>query len=649
MRFVYISILLLCLHVAALAQTHTDTTVGIDVKGGRTYQETAHILCDGLRGDQLKANAIYNWITHNIRYDVEAVQKGKYKDPKPDKVYRSRIAVCEGYAELYAAMCNEAGLKAVTIDGYAKDWIFDNGDKLTIPRHAWCAVLISAQWQFVEPTWGAGGLYQAPTTLRKIINTVTFKKVTYAQRLKFRFKYNSEYFLQDPLTFRLKHLPTDPVWQLTDTAMPLVVFEAGDSAVMQFNKKYDQLKQNSGELMRIASMDEDSAKFEATDRAYTFNERFPLALAMKQNARVSADVDQVLKEKDPEKGEALWKDAEKRLKIAQAHVKEQKKFFPDQYNTLKKKNRTKNMEAKQYMMQMATDNKKLLAQCTKYKKNASAKYTKNRKKYATAEKRTRDLDSRKINDLEPSKQQKPSSAPEMLAISDSVAARERRIDSFKADIAKRTARIAACKDSNKVRLDSLAHSLSRSDSFLMGEAIARLNMHDNYDDEVIKWSGLYKGEKYAVADTLHKYYTTYYDSVLQMSDDRYKAHVQMMDCYKKNLKDIEKYAKWNSSDTAVTDRYAGMVADYSAAIDSCGEDLMQTITYIRANGTLFAGLGKLYKRQLKIVAYMKQVEDIRKKLEANYITGKQNFDNKENKKQDLTLKAAIKTMQAAYK
>ena len=649
MRRIISILLLLCIGMPAIAQVRVDTTVGINVKGGRDYKTTAHLLCDDLRGDQLKANAIYNWITHNIRYDVEAVQNGKYKDPKPSKVYKSRLAVCEGYAELYAAMCNEVGLKAVTIDGYAKDWIFDNGDKLTIPRHEWCAVLISAQWQFVEPTWGAGGLYQAPTTLRKIINTITLRKVTYAQRLKFRFKYRPEYFLQDPLTFRLKHLPSDPMWQLTDTAMPLAVFEAGDSAVMQFNKTYDQLKQNSGELMRISSMDEDSAKYEAADRAYAFNQRFPLALALKQNARVSADVDMVLKEKDPEKGKGLWKDAEQRLKVAQTHVKEQKTFFPDQYNTLKKKNRTKNTEAKQYMMVMTTDNKKLLAQCTKYKKNVTAKYKKNKKKYLDAEKRTRGLDATKINDLEPAKQQKPASAPEMRAIADSVSARLHLIDSLGKDIAKRSAAIDTYKALNKIRLDTLGRSLTQSDSFLMGEAIARLNMHDNYDDEVIKWSGLYKGEKYAVADTMHKYYAAYYDSVLLMSDDRYKVNVLLFDAYKKNLKDIEKYAKWNSSDTAVTDKYADMVNNYKAAIDSCNQDLLQTIAYIRGNGKLFAGLGKLYKRQLKIVGYMKQVEDIRKKLEANYIAGKQNFDNKENKKQDQSLKKAIKTMQAVYK
>ena len=181
--------------------------------------------------------------------------------------------------------------------------------------------------------------------------------MTYAKKLKFEFKYDPQYFLQDPETFRIKHLPADPYWQLTDTAMPLAIFEAGDSAIIAFNS-ISELRQNSSELMRISTLDEDSVKFESSERAYNFNQRFPVALALKQSARVDADVALVLKEKDPEKGQEMWKDAEQALKTAETHIKEQKKYFPDQYTILKKKNRTKNTDAKQYMTVIKTDDKK---------------------------------------------------------------------------------------------------------------------------------------------------------------------------------------------------------------------------------------------------------------------------------------------------
>ncbi|PQJ10697.1 hypothetical protein CJD36_012045 [Flavipsychrobacter stenotrophus] len=648
MRTLLLSLLFL-LPVTLFGQIKVDTVVGVSMaRGGKDYKSVAHALCDGLQGDQLKANAIYNWITHTIKYDVKKVQSGKIKPDKIETVMKTHIAVCDGYAKVFTAMCNEVGLKAVNVDGYAKDWIFDNGDQLTIPRHLWSAVLVSAQWQLVDPTWGAGHLVQAPTVMRKIINKVTFKKVTYAKKLKFEFKYDPQYFMQDPETFRLKHLPADPYWQLTDTAMPLSVFEAGDSAILAFNK-ISETRQNSSELMRISTLDEDSVKYESSDRAYTFNERFPVALALKQTARVDADVARVLKEKDPEKGQEMWKDAEKALKIAEAHIKEQKKFFPDQYNILKKKNRTKNIDAKQYMMQIKTDDKKLAAQSNKYQRNAVTKANKVVKKYNQTQQRKRGLNPKKINNLEPAKTQKSAKSPEMLAISDSISAREKRIDSLDKDLEQRALVINNYKEMNKLRLDSLATCLVLSDSFLMGEAKARLQMHDNYDDEVIKWSSLYKTEKYKVADTLHKYYVTYYDTIVIRSEERQKVKAMQLDAYKKNISDIEKYAKWNTSDTAITDKYADVVNTYIERIDSNCKEMLETTAYIKGNKKLFYSLEKLYKRQLVIVGYMSNVEEIRKKLELGTILAKQSMDVNENKQQATSVKGAIKRMEKVYK
>ena len=641
--------LFLLIPLCGHGQTQVDTLTGITpAPGGKDYKLVAHALCDGLQGDQIKANAIYNWITHTIKYDIKKVQSGKIKPDKIETVMKTHLAVCDGYAKLFTAMCNEVGLKAINVDGYAKDWIFDKGDQLTIPRHLWSAVLVSAQWQLVDPTWGAGHVIQAPTVMRKIINKVTFKKVTYAKKLKFEFKYDPQYFLQDPKTFRLKHLPADPYWQLTDTAMPLAIFEAGDSAIMAFNA-ISELKQNNSELMRISTLDEDSVKYESSDRAYTFNERFPVALALKQTARVDADVAKVLKEKDPQKGQEMWQDAEKALKIAEAHIKEQKKFFPDQYNILKKKNRTKNSDAKQYMMQIKTDDKKLAAQSNKYQHNAVTKVNKVVKKYNETQQRKRGLNPKKINDLEPAKTQKSAKSPEMLAIADSINAREHRIDSLDKDLQQRAAAIEQIKDANNLRLDSLATFLIVTDSFLTNEAKARLQMHDNYDDEVIKWSNLFKSQKYQIADTLHKYYVAYYDTIVTRSEESRKVKTLQLDAYKKNISDIEKYAKWNTSDTAISDKYADVVNGYIAKIDSASKEMLATSAYIKGNKKLFHNLEQLYNRQLTIVAYMQKVEEIRKQLELKTILAKQALDVNENKMQATTVKSAIKKMEKVYK
>lgn len=153
----------------------TDTLIGIATPGGGggNYQKLAHTLCDNLPNDQLKANAIYNWITHNISYDVKALQQGKLKEEDPQKVFKQRKGMCAGYSLLFAAMCNEVGVRTMFLSGYSKDWMFDNGDKLYIPRHAWNAVYIDKKWRLVDVTWGAGKLIQAPGWLKRKLNKAT--------------------------------------------------------------------------------------------------------------------------------------------------------------------------------------------------------------------------------------------------------------------------------------------------------------------------------------------------------------------------------------------------------------------------------------------------------------------------------------------
>ncbi len=627
-----------------------DTTIGLSVTGGsRDYKSLAHALCDGLKGDKAKANAIYNWITHNIRYDVKAMQSGKLKPEKVEKVLKNKLGVCDGYSKLFTALCREAGLRAVTIDGYAKDWIFDNGDQLIIPRHAWNAVLISGQWELVDATWGAGGLVQSPTVIRKIINKVTFRKIIYAKKLKFVFKYKPEYFMQDVEEFRLKHVPADPNWQLTDTAMPLAVFEQGDSAVIAFNTTYSKPAQHTDELMRISSLDPDSVSLDASERAYKFNNRFAMALALKQAGRVDGDLRKVMEEENSDKGKLLWKDAEVALKAVDVHIKEQRKYFPEQYNGLKKKNRAKNTEAKQYMMAIKTDDKKLVAQCDKYKHKSDTKIKKVKAKYAETNNRKGQANPGKINDIEPAKTQKPASDPSLAVIKDSIEARNTRIAALQYDIDERGIAINALKDTNAVRLVALAGCLGVSDSFLVSEAKARIQMHDNYDDEVIKWASLFKEEKYKKADTLHKYYVTCYDTIITRGEAMHKARVAQLDAYKANLRDAEKYAKWNSNDVAMNAKYAEMANAYRAAIDSSTKNLMVTAAYIKGHKKLFYGLAKLYKRQLYIVKYMGNVEDVRKKLEYNTILSKQALDTRENKQQITTVKNAVRMMAKIYK
>jgi hypothetical protein len=641
-------VLLFCAHLA-IAQV--DTTIGLTAPGSVTgnYKELTHFLCDDLPGEKQKANAIYNWITHNISYDVKFLVKRSLKgyttEEKINRALKNRVALCEGYAMLFTAMCREAGLKAVNIDGYAKDWIFDDGDSLYIPRHMWSAVMIDGKWWPVEPTWGAGGLVQSPGIIRKIMNKVLRQKVMYANKLKFKFKYKPGYFMQAPEEFILKHLPTDPLWQLADTTMPLAVFEAGDSAIRKFIELYSKPVQVNPQLDEISMLDELMRVFESADRAYKFNPRYPVVLALKQAYRAESQVIKAFTDSTVQNGLLLINDASAGLRKSELYVKEQKKSFPSEYTRLKKKNTTKNQEAKKCIRQIKTDNKRLVSESKKYSKSATNKGNKLKPKYAAVKKRAQAIDPNKLNKQKPSKIQKKPGSPELREIKDSIAARYKRIDDLKSSIAGKMDTVKTLQDQNMERLDSLGKFLVTADSILVQEAIARINMHDDYDNEVIMLTRLFKELKYHQGDSMQKNYLVAYDTIVAKHERLQKLLNAEMELYKKNLRSMEQYAKWNAVDTSIVADYATTVNDYRACINAYIASLSGYNTFVKGNKKLFTGLGKLSTRQLKISGYMDKVETRRKKLETKTIEENKAFDIKENEKQLASIKTLLDKLQ----
>ena len=98
-----------------------------------------------------KACHIFQWIRTNIKYDSEAYRRNKKRiNATTADVLKRREAVCLGYSQLFAEMCQAAGLNAMVIDGYSKQGAIppdmEEGD------HAWNAVQIDVQWYLVDVT-----------------------------------------------------------------------------------------------------------------------------------------------------------------------------------------------------------------------------------------------------------------------------------------------------------------------------------------------------------------------------------------------------------------------------------------------------------------------------------------------------------------
>ena len=632
--------LFLCVRVHA----QVDSAIGIKAPKSacRDIESLSHYLCDGLSTDHEKANAIYNWITHNIKYDLKAAKNGTQpREHQAEKALKNRRAVCEGYGMLFTDLCRAAGLKAVNIDGYAKDWVFDNGDKLYIPRHLWSGVYIDGKWQLADATWGAGYGVLEPSRLRKIYNKILHKKVWYAKNMTFKFKYNPTYFLQDPLLFRLKHAPADPIWQLTDTLMPIDVFEMGDSAVKAFNVRYPTLNQSAQKFLAIADLDEKTKAIESGDREYAYNHRFPAVKAVKQIYIAVSRVERAINDSTNRSGEALLKMANTELKNSQVFLKEQKDSFPSHYSELKAKNKIKNQDAKKYVAAIKADDKKQMAAYNKYSKSIDAKSGRIKGKVKQARQRQNEFYAGKINKIKVPRVQKGMDAPEMLALVDSYESRKRQIATVRDEVKGQTARIQLQDSLNRDRLDSLANFILLEDSALIEETKQRLAMHDSYDDEVIVWNRMFKRYKYQKTDTFQKYLLNDFDTLTKRIDERQKMITNAMNLYKKNLKSLEQYRKWNSTDTGFVHNYFECLNKYYNCINMYIENYSAYNEYLNRNQTLFSNLASVTRQQIKIAEYMGMAEEQRRKMEEKTLSNLQIFDNKENTRQATALTEMI--------
>jgi hypothetical protein len=167
----------------------------------------AESLTSRFADDREKARAIYTWIATNIEYNLVGYSNGLKDTQTIHDVLRSGKALCSGFSMLFAHLCDLAGVEVEIIEGYAKGYGYEEGQKLREPNHAWNAVNLEGSWHLCDVTWASGISEDFVRGKRKIDL--------------------DGYFMVDPEQFILTHLPEDPSWQLLDKKKTLREFEKG--------------------------------------------------------------------------------------------------------------------------------------------------------------------------------------------------------------------------------------------------------------------------------------------------------------------------------------------------------------------------------------------------------------------------------------
>lgn len=118
--------------------------------------ELAQSLTQGLASDLDKSRAIHDFVTSQVGYDVKSFMDGSYRtgdQQDANTVLARKLAVCEGYSNLTAALHRAIGIPARKVIGEG----IPEGGKITgITNHAWNEIMIDGYWILVDTTWDAG-------------------------------------------------------------------------------------------------------------------------------------------------------------------------------------------------------------------------------------------------------------------------------------------------------------------------------------------------------------------------------------------------------------------------------------------------------------------------------------------------------------
>lgn len=137
---------------------------------------------------------IFTWLHHNIDYDVVALYNNAVKPSTPASTLATGLAVCEGYAGLFAALAVKCGLESIVVTGHGKGAGYEYKPGSPLPavdyNHAWNAVRIdNGEWKLIDSCWGAGSISGPGTPYKR--------------------SFSPDHFTRDNIDFGRSHYPRD--------------------------------------------------------------------------------------------------------------------------------------------------------------------------------------------------------------------------------------------------------------------------------------------------------------------------------------------------------------------------------------------------------------------------------------------------------
>ncbi len=162
-----------------------------------------------------KVRSIYTWIALNIVYDENAIFASTKSNQSADYIWKTKVAVCEGYANLFNEMCHKAGIESRMVKGYVRSF---SGDEMRFPNHAWNSVNIDGKWHLLDVTWASINFDVSEISNESLKDNITRHKLDY-------------FFLMEPDRMIFTHLPEDPYWQLQSAYVSMENYLKGKNRI----------------------------------------------------------------------------------------------------------------------------------------------------------------------------------------------------------------------------------------------------------------------------------------------------------------------------------------------------------------------------------------------------------------------------------
>src|SRR6478609_2980980 len=172
--------------------------------------------------DSVRAEAIYIWVTHYMRYDYRAYKKYKWKinSYSTSRVLYRRKAVCDGFAKLFQELCQSSQITCIKLEGYSYENKNDPFRHHYYANHAWNAVKLNGQWYLCDATLDDGYVKVKRRPFLKLLNHFTGIPFVY-NKYKFVHKPTLNYYLAENYDFYKDHYPLLPNGLLSQTNIPL--------------------------------------------------------------------------------------------------------------------------------------------------------------------------------------------------------------------------------------------------------------------------------------------------------------------------------------------------------------------------------------------------------------------------------------------